>query len=93
MVVLALDVTWPEALEHDALRVDPWTLARGWQQTFAELIQGFGGRIVRSASAPVTGIFGLPQTLEQMPQRAVQAALGGCPRKHPPDSSLSRCPG
>jgi DNA-binding NtrC family response regulator/class 3 adenylate cyclase len=75
VVVLALDVTWPEALEHDALRVDPWTLARGWQQTFAELIQGFGGRIVRSASAPVTGIFGLPQTLEQMPQRAVQAAL------------------
>jgi hypothetical protein len=28
VVVLAIDVAWPEALEQHTPRVDPWTLAR-----------------------------------------------------------------
>jgi DNA-binding NtrC family response regulator/tetratricopeptide (TPR) repeat protein len=75
VVVLAIDVAWPEALEQHTPRVDPWTLARRWHQTIAEKVQGFGGLIIQPAPAPLTAVFGLPQTLEQMPQRAVQAAL------------------
>jgi class 3 adenylate cyclase len=41
----------------------------------AEKVQGFGGRIVQSSPSLVTTVFGIPQTLEQMPHRAVQAAL------------------
>jgi DNA-binding NtrC family response regulator/tetratricopeptide (TPR) repeat protein/class 3 adenylate cyclase len=75
VVVLAIDVTWLEAMEHHALRADPWTLAMHWHQAIAEKIQGFGGCLVQPAPMPLAAVFGLPQTLEQMPQRAVQAAL------------------
>src|SRR5262249_42505814 len=56
-------------------RAEPWTLAMRWHQTITAKIQGFGGVLVRPAPVPLTAVFGLPQTLEQMPQRAVQAAL------------------
>lgn len=75
IVVLTIDVTWPEALEPHASRVEPWTLALRWHQTITEKVQGFGGRLVQPAPTPLTVVFGLPQTVEQMPQRAVQAAL------------------
>jgi transposase-like protein len=74
VVVLAIDVTWPEALEHHTPRVEPWTLATRWHQTIAEKIHGFGGLILQPAPAPLTAVFGLPQTLDLMLQRAVQAA-------------------
>src|SRR5215471_9544093 len=73
VVVLTIDVTWPETLEQHAPRVEPWTRATHWHQTITEKVQGFGGLLIQPA--PLTAIFGLPQTLEQMPQRAVQAAL------------------
>ncbi|HEY5866533.1 MAG TPA: helix-turn-helix domain-containing protein [Candidatus Tectomicrobia bacterium] len=75
VVVLAIDVMWLEAMEHHALRADPWTLAMRWHQAIAEKVQGFGGCLVQPAPMPLTAVFGLPHTLEQMPQRAVQAAL------------------
>jgi DNA-binding NtrC family response regulator/tetratricopeptide (TPR) repeat protein/class 3 adenylate cyclase len=75
VVVLALDVTWPEAREQNTPRVEPWTLARRWHQVIAEKVQGFGGLLVQPAPTSLTAVFGLPQTVEQMPQRAVQAAL------------------
>jgi DNA-binding NtrC family response regulator/tetratricopeptide (TPR) repeat protein len=75
VVVLAIDVTWPEVLEHHTPRVDPWTRATRWHQTIAEKIHGFGGLLIQPSPSPLTAVFGLPQTLEQMPQRAVQAAL------------------
>src|SRR5207249_290662 len=70
VVVLTIDVTWPEALEQHAPRVEPWTLASRWHQSITEKVHGFGGLLVQPAPAPLTAIFGLPQTLEQMPQRA-----------------------
>jgi DNA-binding NtrC family response regulator len=73
VAVLAIDVTWPEALEQHAPRVEPWTLAARWHQSITEKVHGFGGLLIQPA--PLTAIFGLPQTLEQMPQCAVQAAL------------------
>ena len=75
VVVLAIDVTWPEAMVHHAMHVEPWTLATRWHQALTEKVQGFGGLILQHAPAPLTAVFGIPQTLEQMPQRAVQAAL------------------
>jgi DNA-binding NtrC family response regulator/tetratricopeptide (TPR) repeat protein/class 3 adenylate cyclase len=75
VVVLAIDMSWPEALEQHAPRADPWTLASRWHQAIAEKVHGFGGLIIQPAPTPLTAVFGLPQTLEQMPQRAVQAAL------------------
>jgi tetratricopeptide (TPR) repeat protein len=55
--------------------VELWTLATRWHQSITEKVHGFGGLLVQPTPAPLTAIFGLPQTLEQMPQRAVQAAL------------------
>jgi DNA-binding NtrC family response regulator/tetratricopeptide (TPR) repeat protein len=75
VVVLAIDVIWLDAMDLHTLRAEPWTLATRWHQTIAEKVQGFGGCIVRHAPSPLIAIFGLSQTLEQMPQRAVQAAL------------------
>ena len=75
VVVLALDVAWPEAMDGTISCVEPWTLARRWQQTLTETAQGCGGRLVQSSLASLTAVFGMPQTLEQMPQRAVQTAL------------------
>jgi transcriptional regulator with AAA-type ATPase domain/tetratricopeptide (TPR) repeat protein/class 3 adenylate cyclase len=75
VVVLTIDVTWPEALEQHISRVEPWTLATRWYQTITEKVQGFGGLLVQPTPAPLTAVFGLPQTVEQMPQRAVQVAL------------------
>jgi transcriptional regulator with AAA-type ATPase domain/tetratricopeptide (TPR) repeat protein len=75
VVVLAIDVTWPEALEQHTPHVEPWTRATRWHQSIAEKVQGFGGLLIQPAPTPLTAIFGLPQTLEQMPQRTVQTAL------------------
>jgi transcriptional regulator with AAA-type ATPase domain/class 3 adenylate cyclase/tetratricopeptide (TPR) repeat protein len=75
VAVLAIDMTWPEGMEHHGSHVEPWTLTTRWQQTITEQVQGFGGRIVQHSSSPYTAVFGIPQTLEQMPQRAVQVAL------------------
>jgi class 3 adenylate cyclase len=73
--VLAIDVAWADSMELHALPAEPWTVATRWQQTIAEKVQGFGGLLVQHAPSPLTAVFGLPQTLEQLPQRAVQAAL------------------
>jgi DNA-binding winged helix-turn-helix (wHTH) protein/tetratricopeptide (TPR) repeat protein len=75
VAVLTIDMVWPEAMDLIAPRPDPWTVAMQWQQTIAETIQGFEGLVVRQSPSPLTAVFGLPHTLEQMPQRAVQAAL------------------
>jgi class 3 adenylate cyclase len=62
-------------MDLDASHAEPWTVATRWQQTMAAKVQGFGGLLVQYAPSPLTAVFGLPQTLEQLPQRAVQVAL------------------
>jgi DNA-binding NtrC family response regulator/tetratricopeptide (TPR) repeat protein/class 3 adenylate cyclase len=75
VAVLAIDVTWPEAMAPHPPRVELWTVATRWQQIIAEKVWGFGGLIFKQSPSPHTAVFGIPHTLEQLSQRAVQAAL------------------
>ena len=75
MAVLAIEATWPDMTEGDTLHYDPWTVASRWQQTVAEKVAGFGGIVLQGSPSLCLVAFGLPQTLEQLPQRAMQAAL------------------
>jgi predicted ATPase len=75
VAVLAIEVTWPVATDHEASRYEPWTVTVHWEQAIVEKVQGFGGVVLRRSPSLLTVTFGVPQTLEQLPQRAVQAAL------------------
>jgi Bacterial regulatory protein, Fis family len=75
VAVLTIDLTFPKAVDPEALRYAPWTAARRWERTIAEKVQGFGGTILQRGLSLFTVAFGIPQTLDQMPQRAVQAAM------------------
>ena len=54
---------------------EPWTLASRWERSIAEKVQDFGGILLQHGPALFIVAFGIPQTLDQMPQSAVQAAL------------------
>jgi predicted ATPase len=75
VAVLAIEVIWPVVAGSEALRYEPWTLATRWEQRIEEKVQGFGGIVLQRLPSLYLVAFGLPQTLEQLPQRAVQAAL------------------
>jgi hypothetical protein len=75
VAVLAIEATWPDSSEAEAGPYEPWTLASRWEQRMAEKVAGFGGVILQGSPSLCLVAFGLPQTLEQLPQRAVQAAL------------------
>jgi DNA-binding NtrC family response regulator/tetratricopeptide (TPR) repeat protein len=75
VAVLAIEATWPERSETDAEPYEPWTMASRWQQRLAEKVAGFGGVILQGSPSLSFVAFGVPQTLDQQPQRAVQAAL------------------
>ena len=76
VAVLAIEVTWPAALEPDTLHYEPWTVHSRWEQTVMEKVQGFGGVVLQRGPSLLLVAFGLPHTLEQLPHRAVQTALG-----------------
>ncbi|HEY2387803.1 MAG TPA: sigma 54-interacting transcriptional regulator [Candidatus Binatia bacterium] len=69
VAVLAIDVVLPDGV------YEPWTVARELEQTIADRIAGFGGVFVARSPSRLTALFGVPRALEQLPQRAVQAAL------------------
>jgi MoxR-like ATPase len=75
VAVLALEVTWPAAGEGEAPRYEPWTVVTRWGQLILEKVHGFGGVCLQRSPSLLLAAFGLPHTLEQLPQRAVQAAL------------------
>jgi class 3 adenylate cyclase len=75
VAVLVVDVTWPPDNAREASRYEPWTVTRYWGQAIVERVQGFGGVVLSHAPSVVVVAFGVPQTLEQAPQRAVQAAI------------------
>jgi tetratricopeptide (TPR) repeat protein len=75
VAVLAIEATWPERSETEGRLYEPWTLTSRWEQRMAEKVAGFGGVILQGSPSLCLVAFGLPQTLEQLPQRAVQAAL------------------
>jgi DNA-binding NtrC family response regulator/tetratricopeptide (TPR) repeat protein len=76
VAVLAIEVTWPAAREPDALPYEPWTVHARWEHTVLEKVQGFGGVVLQRGPSLLLVAFGLPHTLEQLPQRAVQTACG-----------------
>ena len=67
--------TWPEASALEAPPHEPWTVVARWEQVIVEKARGFGGVVVQHAPSLLLVAFGIPQTLEQQPQRAVYAAL------------------
>jgi DNA-binding NtrC family response regulator len=75
VAVLAIELTFPTATAGEAAGFEPWTAAHRWEQTLVAKVQGFGGVILQRSPALLLVAFGIPHTLEQQPQRAVQAAL------------------
>jgi DNA-binding NtrC family response regulator/tetratricopeptide (TPR) repeat protein len=72
VAVLAIELTFPEPAGP---AYEPWTAARRWEQALVEKVRGFGGTLVQQGPALLLVAFGLPRTLEQLPQRAIQTAL------------------
>jgi DNA-binding winged helix-turn-helix (wHTH) protein len=75
VAVLAIELTWPGPTEPAALGEAPWRVTAAWQHTIIEQAQEFGGVVLQRSPSLLLVAFGTPQTLEQLPQRAVQAAL------------------
>jgi AAA ATPase domain len=75
VVVLALELTWPTPVEDEAPRFEPWTTTRRWERAIVEKVQGFDGVLLQRSPSLFLVALGVPRTLEQLPQRAAQAAL------------------
>jgi DNA-binding NtrC family response regulator len=69
VAVLAIDLVLPPGAH------EPWTAVRRWQRIVEDRVRGFGGVFVSRTPARLTAVFGIPRALEQLPERAVQAAL------------------
>jgi tetratricopeptide (TPR) repeat protein len=69
VAILAIDIVLPE------LTTEPWTFAQRWTRTIEDRVSGFGGVFLARSPSRLTAAFGIPRALEQLPQRAVQAAL------------------
>src|SRR6185295_442305 len=69
VAVLAVDLVFPEDV------YEPWTLARRWETRIGEQVAGFGGVFIARSPSRLTAVFGVPRALEQLAERAVQAAL------------------
>jgi two-component system, NtrC family, response regulator AtoC len=75
VAVLAIELTWPAMTTAEGPRYEPWTVTTRWEQRLADRVEGFGGIVLQRTPSLYLVAFGLPQTTEQLPQRAVQAAL------------------
>jgi transcriptional regulator with AAA-type ATPase domain/predicted ATPase len=75
VAVLAIDLTLPRTAGLATPAHAPWTVLGHWLQAITDKVQGFGGMLLQRSPPLMTAAFGLPQSLEQMPHRAVQAAL------------------
>src|SRR5262249_29096399 len=69
VAVLAIDLVVPEHV------LEPWTAAQRWETMITERLAGFEGRVVTRSPSRLVAVFGIPRALEQLPQRAVLAAL------------------
>jgi hypothetical protein len=75
VAMLAVEVTWPEAAGPDTPRYERWTVAAHWERVIIEKVHGFGGVVLQRLPSLLMAAFGIPQTQEHLPQRAVQTAL------------------
>ena len=60
VAMLAIEVTWPAALEPDACHYEPWTVHARWEHTVLEKVQGFGGVVLQRGPSLLLVAFGLP---------------------------------
>ena len=84
VAVLAIELTFPTVTAGEAAAYEPWTAANRWEQALVATVQGFGGVMLQRSPALLLVAFGIPHTLEQRPQRAVQAALAARIDRLPP---------
>jgi DNA-binding NtrC family response regulator/predicted ATPase len=75
VAVLAIEMTLPESTHLTGSSHEPWMMTSRWEEMLADKIQEFGGVFLRRSLPLLVAGFGLPRSLEQMPHRAVQAAL------------------
>lgn len=75
VAVLAIDLSIHRATGLDISPDEAWTVLRRLERAIGEKAQTFGGVLLQRDMPPLLVAFGLPQALEQLPQRAVQAAL------------------
>ncbi|MGH8065209.1 MAG: ATP-binding protein [Candidatus Entotheonellia bacterium] len=73
--MLAVECTFPTATAGEAAAYEPWRAASRWEQALVAKMQEFGGVVLQRSPSLLLAAFGVPRTLEQLPQRAVQAAL------------------
>jgi tetratricopeptide (TPR) repeat protein len=70
-----VEVTWPASDVGEVSQYELWTATDYWRKVIVEKVQGFGGVVLPHTPSLVMVAFGIPRTLDQAPQRAVQAAL------------------
>ena len=75
MAVLALELTWPDDSGVEFPRYDLWTERARWEQAIRAKVGAFGGVLVEHTASRLIWVFGVPQGLDQLPQRAVHSAL------------------
>jgi tetratricopeptide (TPR) repeat protein len=75
VAVLALELTWPAASGVESRSYDPWTEMARWEEAIVDKVGGFGGALIQRTASLLVWVFGVPQTLEQLPQRAVHSGL------------------
>jgi hypothetical protein len=73
--ILAIDLAFPIIIGAEASPYEPWTVVSRWECSFTQKVHGFGGIHLQYNPLLFIVAFGIPQTLDQMPQRAVQAAV------------------
>ncbi len=73
--VLAIDLAFAKTRGAETPHYEPWTVASRWQRTIVQKVQGFGGILLQHSPSLFIVAFGIPQALDQMPQRAVRAAV------------------
>jgi two-component system, NtrC family, response regulator AtoC len=75
VTVLAIELTFPLRVEDESAVFVPWTTASRWEQALVAKVQGFGGVVLQRSPSLLLVAFGIPRTLDQLQQCAVQAAL------------------
>jgi predicted ATPase len=75
VAVLAIELTFPWHAGLEAIGYEPWTMAHRWEQRIVERVRGFGGMLIQRSPSLLLVAFGVPQVVELLPQRAIQAAL------------------
>jgi DNA-binding NtrC family response regulator/tetratricopeptide (TPR) repeat protein len=75
VAVLAIELTWAASAGSEMPRYEVWTEAARWERSIIEKITGFGGVRLQKSPSLDLWVFGLPRALDQLSERAVQAAL------------------